>query len=453
MTAGLRIGPALDAAAARDLRRRMVFEWGKWDPQYEDESVLAPFALQLSSQVWTGLCRRAERLFDEAMAAERELLERPELWGHLGLPRSIRSALEQSRWPSRRTLAAPRFARFDFHPTATGWQVSEMNGDVPGGFIESAGLAEVLASHESGTRSAGDPGAVLAEAIASHATTQHPIGLVHATAYTDDRQVMAYLARRLAEFGRRSVLLSPAHVVWGGTGLPPGQPACRCAAYSGPLESILRFYPAEWLPNLESRRLVGRSPHAPWRGFFGPHGRQSNPPSALLTQSKRFPLLFDRLRTRLPTWAEAVPPSCSPSSLLRLGGRWRRPADEAEWVLKPALGRVGEGVAVAGASDTAAMRSARRWASLLPHDWVAQRRFESLPLATPEPLHCCLGVFVVDGVACGAYGRVARRALIDAKARDVAVVVDERHPRSVEARPAFPPARSEEATLVAARPL
>ena len=60
---------------------------------------------------------------------------------------------------------------------------------------------------------------------------------------------------------------------------------------------------------------------------------------------------------------------------------------------------------------------------------------------------------VVDGVACGAYGRVARRALIDAKARDVAVVVDERHPRSVEARPAFPPARSEEATLVAARPL
>jgi hypothetical protein len=37
--------------------------------------------------------------------------------------------------------------------------------------------------------------------------------------------------------------------------------------------------------------------------------------------------------------------------------------------------------------------------------------------------HPCIGVFVVDGRACGAYGRLAERALIDSAARDVAVLV------------------------------
>jgi hypothetical protein len=55
---------------------------------------------------------------------------------------------------------------------------------------------------------------------------------------------------------------------------------------------------------------------------------------------------------------------------------------------------------------------------------VAQRRFEALALEHEgEALHPCLGVFVIDGRAAGVYGRVARRPLIDSRARDVPVLV------------------------------
>jgi hypothetical protein len=43
-------------------------------------------------------------------------------------------------------------------------------------------------------------------------------------------------------------------------------------------------------------------------------------------------------------------------------------------------------------------------------------------------MHVCLGVFVVDGRAAGTYGRMARVPLIDARAYDVAVLVDLQEP-------------------------
>ena len=54
---------------------------------------------------------------------------------------------------------------------------------------------------------------------------------------------------------------------------------------------------------------------------------------------------------------------------------------------------------------------------------MAQRRFEAVALEHDgEVLYPCLGVYVIDGQAAGIYGRVARRPLIDARSRDVAVL-------------------------------
>jgi hypothetical protein len=99
--------------------------------------------------------------------------------------------------------------------------------------------------------------------------------------------------------------------------------------------------------------------------------------------------------------------------------------DDDGWVLKPALGRVGDLVGIAGTTDAKEWVQIRKNVRRDPDEWVAQRRFRGLPLAAEGgDLHPCLGVFTVDGRAAGIYGRAARRQRIDHLAQDIAVLVD-----------------------------
>jgi hypothetical protein len=99
-----------------------------------------------------------------------------------------------------------------------------------------------------------------------------------------------------------------------------------------------------------------------------------------------------------------------------------------DWVLKPALGHEGLDVGIEGVTGPAEWRRIRRAAGWFPGAWAAQRRFEVPPLPTPDgPLYPCLGVYVIDGRAAGAYGRMGVRPLIDHRSREVAVLV---HPLS-----------------------
>ena len=387
--------------ASAELRRRAVFECGKWDPQFEDECVLADFALTLDPLTWRELAALAERLARETLAAERELLARPELFARLGLPRAIRRCLGECGVDG--APGAARVMRFDFHWTRAGWRISEVNSDVPGGFIEASGISR-LAAELTGLKLCGDPTEALADAALRAAGAGGRVGLVHATAYTDDRQVMMHLARALEARGLAAGLLDPTQVRWRG-----GRASAETSWFSGPVELLLRFFPAEWLPNV---RAVGD-----WRSFFVRSVTPiSNPGAAILVQSKRFPLVWDELAADLSTWRELLPETRSPRD-----ADWR--GDEG-WILKPALGRVGEDVGLRGVVPQkqweAIARSARWW----PGDWVAQRRFEAVALEHEgAALHPCLGVYVIDGRAAGIYGRVARKALIDSRARDVAVLL------------------------------
>jgi hypothetical protein len=57
---------------------------------------------------------------------------------------------------------------------------------------------------------------------------------------------------------------------------------------------------------------------------------------------------------------------------------------------------------------------------------VAQRRFQSLPLASRDgPRHLCIGVFTVDGKPAGFYGRLSALSTIEKHAQDVAVLIRE----------------------------
>lgn len=402
--APLACGEALGPAEAARLRRRMIFEWNKWDPQSGDHGALAAFPLVLSADAWRELATAAEALYAEALAAEAELAARPELHARLGLPRDVRAALRVAA--AQPPTQGPRFIRFDFHLTLEGWRISEGNTDVPGGLLEAAGLAALHAELGSAPGVAPPaPGPALAQALHSRLAPGAAVALLHASAFTDDRQSMLYLTRELARAGLEGLAIAPDALRWSG-----GRARAAIAGGERDVDAVFRFYPAEWLPSLP--RACG------WPSLFG--GAlvpQSNPPSALLTQSKRFPLVWDALRTALPTWRRLLPETCEVSAARR-----RDPA----WVLKPAMGRVGEDVLVHGVSSAADQRRIGRWAAWLPWRWAAQRRFESAGVDSPMGVvHPSIGVFVVEGAAAGLYGRFATRPLVDQSARECAVFIED----------------------------
>ena len=97
--------------------------------------------------------------------------------------------------------------------------------------------------------------------------------------------------------------------------------------------------------------------------------------------------------------------------------------DREEWVIKPAFGRVGEDVAMKDVSSDSEFRKLWRSAKWHSRNWIAQRRFETLPLQTEEgTVYPCCGVFTVNEKFAGIYGRTSRTPLINHEAQDVAVL-------------------------------
>jgi glutathionylspermidine synthase len=386
------------------IRIRTIFDCCKWDPQFEDVGALSPFPLILSQTTWKKLCCDAETLAREALAAEEEILDRPDLWKQLGIPGPIRRALRSS---GQRSPGFARVMRFDFHLTREGWRISEVNSDVPGGFVEGSGFASLMSDAYVNTAPAGNAADAYADTIATHfgvrgSSAAGPrAGLVHATGYTDDRQVMVFLGRALESRGVTTELLSPGDVAWNGD--------ARSASSGARLDALIRFFPAEWLPNLPRR--------AHWTPFFsGSPAWLSNPGASLFTQSKRFPLVWDRLSINLTAWREQLPETRDPRN-----AKWRA---SDEWVLKPVLGRVGEGIGICGVTSAKTWKQISNSARWWPSYWVAQKRFEAIPLRhNDEDWYPCIGVFVINGRAAGTYGRIATQPLIDSRARDIAVLV------------------------------
>ncbi|HYN07983.1 MAG TPA: glutathionylspermidine synthase family protein [Vicinamibacterales bacterium] len=394
------VEPLGDAEFVR-FRRRAIFECDKWDPQVGDACVIARYPLVLTKAAWRDVVALGEALARETRAAEAELVERPDLHGRLGLPRAIRRALGQA--PGRAPAGAARIIRFDFHFTSEGWRISEGNIDVPGGLNEASGFPRIIGSHYPWAEPVGDPAAAYVEAIAAAAPPAAVVALVHATAYSDDQQMMLFVARRLEARGIRAHLASPSHLRW-----QDGRARLEAAWWRGPLDLVVRFFPAEWLPQLP--RASG------WRQLCaGALTPISNPATAILTQSKRFPLVWNDLATRLPTWRAMLPETREPRA-----APWRTSRD---WILKPALGRVGEGVGIDGLTDASEWRKIARDATWWPAHWIAQRRFDVVPIRIAGiDRFPCLGVYTVDERVVGAYGRLADRPLIDARAEDAAVL-------------------------------
>jgi glutathionylspermidine synthase len=212
---------------------------------------------------------------------------------------------------------------------------------------------------------------------------------------------MQFLGDRFEANGIRALYGAPDHIAW-----ERGRAVSLLEGEEGPLDGIVRFFPLEWLTNL-SRKVN-------WRGFFDTETPSCNHPIAIFAQSKRLPLVWGELGLDLPAWRSLLPETREPKN------------PGADFIWKPALGRVGEGISIAEAATPKELRQIRRAVRWHPGDWIAQRRFQSAPVACgdSESFHLCVGVFTVDGKAAGFYGRISAYPRIDANAKDIPILVE-----------------------------
>lgn len=401
-TPPLRPGDSLDQRTFQNIRRRAILEGCKWDPQVGDVSTLAPFPLILSRDAGNELTALTERLTAETLQAEQEILNRPELLNRLGLPRAVRNALKRPEPP---TPTAVRVMRFDFHPTPEGWRISEVNSDVPGGFTEASFFTGLIAEHFPEARTTGNPIDLWANAVAEVAGSGGKVGLLTAPGFMEDHQIVAYLAGHLRARGCETHLANPRQLSW-----KANLAHLDANWHHGELDAVVRFFQSEWLPHLPRR--------CDWSKFFrGGRTPVGNPGSAVITESKRFPLVWDRLQTQLPTWRALLPETRSPRECV-----WRT---DDSWLLKATMSNTGDEVCIRELMKPRDWQRLRWDVWLRPNRWLAQRRFQSRPMETPiGSMHVCLGVYSINGKVAGIYGRLANRPLVDYSAVDVAVLVD-----------------------------
>jgi len=380
-----------------DYRYDVIFNAYKWDPQVGDTNTIARHALIITKETADTLRRLSERLAAELDAMEAALLKRPDLLKQLGFDGRLRKTLATIK--NNNHTAHPRLMRFDFHPTADGWRISEVNSDVPGGLAEASALPQLARRFFADA----EPGEDVVQHIMqsfTHKISGDRVAFVHATSYADDRQVMQCLSDRFKHDGYETLFAAPDHMRFDN-----GRPRSVLADAEGPVDGIIRFFPLEWLANL-SRRTG-------WDGYFHCAAPCMNHPAAMLTQSKRLPLVWDALGVDVPCWKELLPHTVEPG------------AATDGYIYKPAFGRVGAGVSVPGVVNDAELVKIKRSARKYNRAWAAQRLFDSAPVMSPDGAahHVCIGVFTVDGACAGFYGRASDRARIDEYARDIPVLL------------------------------
>ncbi|TYQ14582.1 UNVERIFIED_CONTAM: glutathionylspermidine synthase [Acetivibrio alkalicellulosi] len=381
-------------------RYNVIFNSYKWDPQVGDTNTVADEVAVIIPDAAKKLAQWAEELSMEVMLLEKALINKPSLYKKLGLPSAIYKSLKLAANYNEKDHV--RLMRFDFHPTKDGWVISEVNSDVPGGLSEASLLPKLACELFKDVNVFGNVGDSLYNAFVPLLNSNGRIAFIHATSYSDDRQVMEFLSDHFKKCGFESLLIAPDHIRWN-----KDEAFCIVDGQKGKVDGLIRFYPGEWLYQLP--RSSG------WKGYFSTSTPSCNHPIALLAQSKRLPLIWNELDVPLKTWHKLLPET---KDIRQIN------IEDEKWILKPALGRVGEDITIREVITKNDWTRIAKSAKMFPKEWVAQRRFESFPLKSSKgERHLCIGVFTVQGKASGFYGRISSFPRIDHKAQDIAVLV------------------------------
>ena len=366
-------------------RLDVMFDGYKWDLQEGEQGTISDKVVLLGQDEMIFLADCAVALYHETIAMELKLKHRPDLLLQMGISEEMTQALCNCEYDPERHI---RMMRFDFHPTTGGWQISEVNSDVPAGYPEASIMPQLAEPYFAGYAQYGNLGEVLVEKLIRLAPARSTIAYLHDTHTVEDYQILRFLSDLLERHGHRSVFTDPRHLKW------KDNKAQNVGA-------IMRYFPVEWLEFHEG---------VDWRSIVNAQTPSCNHPLALLTQSKRLPVVWDQLGVNLSFWKRLLPETKCYTSLAQTDG----------WILKPAFGRVGEGINIPATVSDAENKEIQQAASECPLQWVAQRMFQSVPI---DGLHLNLGVFVIDGQFAGLYGRAGKSARIDAKASELPVLV------------------------------
>jgi glutathionylspermidine synthase len=398
----LSVGRPLDPVDLRQIEHRLHLEFEKWDTQVGDISVLSEQPLVLSEREWRRLCHLAEQLAAETIRLELEVLAEPDLQILIGLPQALRKTL--AIWLKNRPPGegrAVRVMRFDFHPTHSGWCVSEVNSDVPGGWREGTTLPLLYQKFYPEFRCPASPLNSWGEAVQSIYTGGR-VAILSAPGHLADHQVACAFARELHSRGLPSeTVTTPAALAW-------KSDACVLRAQCEPLTLIVRFYQAEWLAALPRR--------TGWSHLFEQTGiHVINPLLSAISESKRF-TLARQTKSGYPFLSALMPETRDPRQVD--SGSWH------EWVLKATYSNTGDQVHIPQSS--ASRKHAHVVVNALrhPHQWAAQRMFVTTPVETVRgPLYPCIGVFVVNGRASGAYVRLSATQVTDCYAVEAPLLI------------------------------
>jgi hypothetical protein len=393
------LGERVPIEAMRHIERILQLHHFKWDTHVGDLNVLSPEPFLIAENVWKWLCKKAEQAAQEMFAFEREIACSPTLQEVIGVPRPL-----QKLFRDFRTQDTLRTLRFDFHPTSTGWLLSEVNSDVPGGFGEASFLPELFEPFRGRAIAATSPLSVWASAAETVLRRGH-IALLHAPGYLEDQQVVRVFGRELRTRGFIPHLIqSPESLQWS-----------KGSAYlaqdnSVQIGSVIRFFQAEWLAKLPSR--------SGWEKLLrgSDSCRVSNPLESVISESKRLPLSFDLINAASHTWRELFPACRDPREI--------SPSEREEWVLKAAYANTGDAVHSGADLPKLTWEKMLRTAQKSPRDWVLQRRFETVTLQSFRgPVRPCVGVYVIGNKAAGAYVRLSTSQITDAHAMEAPLFV------------------------------
>jgi hypothetical protein len=287
--------------------------------------------------------------------------------------------------------------RVDLLLEASGrFRACEINADCPGGHNEALGLPE--AARAAGFTGGANPTRVvdaLATRLVELAGGRGAVALIFATAYAEDLQVCALLQRAVQRRGVRAVLA------------PPTAPRFEDGALrigGTRIGALYRFFPTEYM---EGQKNLDAIEHAVRTGAV----RTLSSFAHIYAQSK---FAFARAWALAPeleaeharTIHGALPATFD---VLEIGAA-EIEADRTNWVVKRALGRVGDQVFVGPLCQP------DEWTAIVGEvvarcregeRWIAQRFIHQRPVPTPwGPRFVTLGAYVQDGRFTGYFARV-----------------------------------------------
>lgn len=401
--------PLADPALSRALREKYLV----WDAFFGGQRRVDILPLVLSERLHRSAVAAAESVVAAVDDVARRAHEDPAEAARYGYHDDV-TRLARASWCAGDRA---RFARVDLLLGEDGvFRACEINADCPGGHNEALGLPRL--AREAGFTGGVDPTTVVDDLVARLADLAQdgPVGMIFATAWSEDLQICALLDRHLKRRGVASIFAPPT---------APRLSGDTLTLKGRPVRVLYRYFPTE---NMVEQDNLGDLESAVARGLV----RTVPSFASMYAQSKlSLARAFALSDTLAPAHREAilrhVPETfdlddLSPARLIE---------ERARWVLKRALGRVGDQVFIG------LLTSEPYWKGLVEElaavraaggergGWVAQRLVRQRPVPTPMGDRLVtLGAYVLDGRFAGYFARLSAISHVSHDALCVPVFVE-----------------------------